>query len=340
MNRTIRKFVAVFSLVSLVPILGACDSKSKNSTTSGAATLVCDKSFENILNQEIDVFEHIYPKVSLGVQYVSQAEALDRLMSGDTRMAVVGRDLTPNEMSRLKKNKETKNVRSMKIAVDAVALIVNPSNPVSKLSLEEVSNILSGKVNNWSQIEPGAPDKKIRVMLDDPGSGLATYMRDKLMKGAEFDTTVVVNAGSVQGIFERVKTNPYAIGVIGVSWLTTDLSSYSDHNESDEDVQAKVDMARDTAAIDGAEINERMANSGVKTIRLMSNSVKAYPPTQENIYSGDYPLTRPIYMITTASPAGPLGGFYSFVTGREGQRLIMKTGIMPARVNVQIYEVN
>ncbi len=66
----------------------------------------------------------------------------------------------------------------------------------------------------------------------------------------------------------------------------------------------------------------------------------AYAPTQENIYSGDYPLTRPIYMITTASPGGPLGGFYSFVTGKDGQRLIMKTGIMPARVNVQIYEVN
>lgn len=313
--------------------LNSCDNKKANSTTSGAGTLVCDKSFENIMNQEIDVFEHIYPKAVIGCQYVSQAEALERLLSGDTRMAVVGRDLTNAEKEQLKKNNQTKNVRSMKIAVDAVALIVNPENPVSKLSMEEIANILSGRVNNWSQIQPDAPDKKIKVMVDDPGSGLATYMRDKLMKGQPFDTTVVVNAGSVKGIFERVKTNPYAIGVIGVSWLTTDLSSYSDHDAPD------ITELTDTAAIDGAEINKRMNESGVKTIKIMHNSLTGYAPTQENIYSGNYPLTRPIYMITTASPSGPLGGFYSFVTGKDGQRLIMKTGIMPARVNVQIYEV-
>lgn len=332
-------FLAVIAAISVLGTLTSCDSKTGNSTTSGAATIVCDKSFENIMNQEIDVFESIYPKVSIGCQYVSQAEALQRLLSGDTRMAVVGRDLTNAEKDRLKRDNKTKNVRSMKIAVDAVALIVNPENPVSKLSMEEISNILSGKINNWSQIQPGAPDKRIRVMVDDPGSGLATYMRDKLMKGAPFDTNVVVNAGSVKAIFERVKTSPYAIGVIGVSWLTTDLSTYSDHNTADETEKLVAELKNDEA-IDGAEINKRMEESGVKTIRVMNNSMMAYAPSQENIYSGDYPLTRPIFMITTASPGGPLGGFYSFVTGKDGQRLIMKTGIMPARVNVQVYEVN
>ncbi|MDE6395749.1 MAG: substrate-binding domain-containing protein, partial [Muribaculaceae bacterium] len=79
--------IAAVTLLAGINILTSCDSKTGNSTTSGAATIVCDKSFENIMNQEIDVFESIYPKVSIGCQYVSQAEALQRLLSGDTRMA-------------------------------------------------------------------------------------------------------------------------------------------------------------------------------------------------------------------------------------------------------------
>ena len=91
--------------------------------------------------------------------------------------------------------------------------------------------------------------------------------------------------------------------------------------------------------INGAALNEKMTKSGVKTIGVMHNSMKPYYPTQENIYSGDYPLTRPIFMVTTASPAGTLGKFFSFVTGVDGQKIIMKTGVMPARLQVNIYEI-
>lgn len=318
----------------LVPALAAgimLTSCDKAKQTNNVGTFVCIKSFENVMRQEMIVYENVYPQAYLGCQYVTEDEAIKRLMSGDTRLAVVGRDLTENETKRLKANKETQNVRSMQIAVDAISLIVNPENPVDKLTMKEIARILSGEVSTWSQIQPGAPDIPIRVVVDDPRSGVTSYMRQKLLDGAPFDSTIVITADSVPGVFNRVKKSKGAIGVIGVSWLASGLGKI--------DKDSLIASVKDENPVDGAEINERVARSGVKTLGIMHNSLQAYKPTQENIYSGDYPLTRPIYMITTASPSGTLGKFYSFVTGVDGQKIIMKTGVMPARMQINVYEI-
>ncbi len=306
----------------------SCD---KAKQTNNVGTFVCIKSFENVMRQEMIVYENVYPQAYLGAQYVTEDEAIKRLMSGDTRLAVVGRDLTENETKRLKANKETQNVRSMQIAVDAISLVVNPENPVDKLTMKEIARILRGEVRTWSQVQPGAPDIPIKVVVDDPQSGVTSYMRQKVLNGAPFDSTIVVTADSVPGVFNRVKKSRGAIGVIGVSWLASGLGTI--------DKDSLIASVNDANPVDGVEINKRVANSGVKTLGIMHNSMQAYQPTQENIYSGDYPLTRPIFMITTASPSGTLGKFYSFVTGVDGQKIIMKTGVMPARMQINVYEI-
>lgn len=284
------------------------------------------------MRQEIIVYENVYPKSVVAAQYVTENEALQSLLSGETRMAVLGRDLTENEVKKLKSDKETQNVRSQQIAVDAVALIVNPENPVNSLTMKEIARILKGEVRDWSLIQPGAPKTPVKVVVDDPQSGITTYIRNKVLDGTPFDSTIVVTANSLKGVFEKVKEHKGYIGIIGSSWLTSDLGKI--------DKDSLINDINSDKPVDGVAINERMKASGVKTLGIMYDSMTAYEPTQENIYSGDYPLTRPIYLVTTASPAGTLGKFYSFVTGVDGQRIIMKTGIMPARLQIKIYEVN
>lgn len=310
-------------------VLVSCGNKPK--PTANVGTFVCDKSFENVMRQEIIVYENIYPKAVIGCQYVTENEAIQRLMSGDTRLAVAGRDLTDAEKKKLKSKKETQNVRSMQIAVDAMAFIVNPENPVDSLTMKEIGRILKGEIKSWAQIQPGAPDIPIKVIVDDPQSGVTSYLRQKVMEGMPFDSTNVITANTLPGVFEKVKANKGYMGVIGSSWLTSELGKI--------DKDSLISAMNDNT-FDGVAMNEKMAKSGVKTLGIMYNSLTAYKPTQENIYSGDYPLTRPIYIITTASPAGTLGKFYSFVTGVDGQKIIMKTGVMPARLQVNIYEVH
>ncbi|MBD5233677.1 MAG: solute-binding protein [Bacteroidales bacterium] len=306
--------------------------KDPHSSTSGTATLVCDNTFENILNQEVDVFEYQYPDAHILVRYGTQSEAFDSLFSLNTRSIVVSRDITAQEKSALKaKYKKERganiNVRSAKIAVDAVAFIVNQKNTCEKLTVSELADIMSGESSEWNDLEPSKLGK-IKVVLDQKGSSLATYITDSLLNGKPLGPNVYA-AGSIPEIFKIVEENPDAIGVLGVSWITSDMDS------ADMSKEELAESVLADGAVMGATLTQR-----VKVLKVnRDDDVRAYKPYQQYIFDGSYPLFRQIYMITTASTSNVAGGFYSFVTGPIGQKIIMKTGILPARVSVQQVEL-
>jgi len=302
--------------------------KKANSHTSGTTTMVCDNTFENIMAQEIDVFEYQYPEAHILARYATQAEAFDSLMSLNTKTIVVSRDVTKQEREILKSKRRT--VRSTKIAVDAVALIVNPENPVGKLTIKEVADILSGRSSQWNDIWPTDKLGEISVVFDDKASSLVTYMRDSLLNGEPLGPNVYAQ-GSIPAVFRTVMENKNAIGVLGVSWITTDMRSAD---------MSKEDLAMSVLSeepVEGASIVD-----DVKVLSIYrEGEARAYKPYQENIFNGTYPLFRQIYMITTGASGSLAGGFYAFVTGDIGQKIIMKTGILPARATrIQVVQLD
>ena len=121
------------------------------------------------------------------------------------------------------------------------------------------------------------------------------------------------------------------IGVVGVSWLTSDL-----RDSAPIDSLAK-DLNDESTSADMGMIDEQVKASGVKVLGIRTGT-NIYKPFQQNIYNGSYPFTRSIFLATT-NRGGPASGFYSFVTGYVGQKLLMKTGIMPARMHIQVVEL-
>lgn len=335
-----RKSYLILILGAVLTALCSCGRYDKDkgpSSTSGTSLVFCDESFENIMEQEIDVFEYIYDyKTHVLAMYGTEAEAVDSLLALSYRTIVIPRELTDNEVALLKKKNRTP--RTARIAVDAVALIVNPDNPADALSLKEISEILSGETTNWRELSPNYPDRPIAVLLDKPGSSMATYMRDSLLNGKKFSSNVY-SQGSIQGVVDAVRKDKAAIGVIGVSWLTTDLQSVADV-DSVKVAEVASDVKDVNTTVDGAAINDRISNSGVKALKVMSvDNPMGVRPFQQEIYSGAYPLTRSIYM-TTVSPSGsPGGGFFSFVTSHDGQKVMMKTGVLPARMQINVVEL-
>ncbi len=249
-------------------------------------------------------------------------------MSLNTKTIVVSRDVTKQEREILKSKRRT--VRSTKIAVDAVALIVNPENPVGKLTIKEVADILSGRSSQWNDIWPTDKLGEISVVFDDKASSLVTYMRDSLLNGEPLGPNVYAQ-GSIPAVFRTVMENKNAIGVLGVSWITTDMRSAD---------MSKEDLAMSVLSeepVEGASIVD-----DVKVLSIYrEGEARAYKPYQENIFNGTYPLFRQIYMITTGASGSLAGGFYAFVTGDIGQKIIMKTGILPARATrIQVVQLD
>lgn len=325
--RIINSLLAAAAAVTIAATATSClkYEKAANSHTTGTTTIVCDNTFQNIMKQEIDVFEYQYPDAHILARYATQAEAFDSLMSLNTKTIVVSRDLTQKERDILKNKHRT--ARSTKIAVDAVALIVNPANPVDNLTLKELREILSGNSKNWNDIEPSDLGE-ISVVFDDQASSLVTYMRDSLLNGGPLGANVYAQ-GSVADVFKTVQESKSSIGVVGVSWITTDMGSA---DISKEDLAASI---LGDGPVEGADLGQGAETNKVKVLGLYNEKTeeaRAYKPYQQWIFDGKYPLFRQMYMITTGASGSLAGGFYAFVTGNTGQKIIAKTGILPARM--------
>ena len=315
-------------LAALAACSGGSEKKGATSTsTSGLATIACDQTFQNIISQEIDVFEYQYPNANIMPWYLYESSCIDSLLDFSTKLAVISRPLSEKEVSYLKSNKRA--VRQSRIAVDALALIVNPANPVEILSVNEIADILRGKQQRWDEIEvmPKGFDS-IKVVFDDQGSSLVKYMRDSIMGGDHFGPNIFVQ-GSPDAVFEAVARNRNAIGVLGVSWISADMRS---RERSREEI---------AAAIERNDVDSLVFDSSVKVLKVRGrDEVTAYKPYQQYIYEGSYPLYRSIWMISTGAGGTLSHGFYSFVTGFNGQKIIQMTGILPATLHPRMVNVS
>lgn len=308
----------------------SCGEIKRGEYAKGTAFIVCDDGFRSVLQEEIEVFEYQYPESFIIPVYLSEQQVLDSLLASKAPLAITTRELTQEEINYLK-DKHRKVTRQNCIAVDAVALIVNKDNPVNLLTMKEIGDILSGKITTWTQL--AVPDtSKIRIVFDNPGSSTVSYMRDKFLpKGALIsDNPNAYGQKTNQDVFELVKTDKHALGIISVSWLGSDLGNTKmPVNERLSDLQAD----NDTVAVEFTDAIK------VLKVRAGDEDPMGYKPYQAYINDGRYPLYRKVYVICTGSNSTVSHSFFAFLTGFVGQKIISRTGIMPYNVQPRVVQL-
>lgn len=306
----------------------SCTKIKRGEYASGSATIYCDDGFRNILDEEIEVFEYSYPEASIIPFYKSEEQCIDAIMSDSTQAAIVTRDLTDKERAYIK-SKFKRVVKSKCIAVDAVALIVNKDCELSDLSLDDIKGILNGNISSWNQLAVN-DTAKIRLVFDSQGSSTVNYLREKFLDNGKLisDNPNARAQNNNAQVFDYVKKDKNAIGVISVSWLGDNLQN------------AKKVPMNDRMEIYNNQ-NDTVTSSLTTEVKILkvSNPCEAndfnpigYLPYQLYINSGEYPLFRKVFMISTASNSTVMHSFYTFVTGFVGQKIISLTGIMPYNV--------
>lgn len=307
-----------FWLIGIVLLLAlsACRSKSKEGPTdtysSGVIAIAADESFEPIIQEEIDVFESLYPLAGIVPRYTTEVEAINLLLKDSVRLAIATRTLTEEEMNSFHSRKFYP--REIKLATDALALIVNRANPDSLLSVRDFRRILTGEAKSWKQVNSNSGLKDIQVVFDNKNSSTVRFAMDSVCGGKPLAAENVSALKTNQQVIDFVAKNPAAIGVIGVNWLgnrsdTTNLSFK-------EEIRVMAVSAEDVATPENS-----------------------YKPYQAYLYYGNYPLARPIYAILNDPRNGLPWGFTSFMTSDKGQRIILKSGLVPATQPVRIVHV-
>ncbi len=308
--KTFRLMIFLLTLLLL-----SCQSKSKegqtDTYTSGVIRIAVDESFEPIIQEELDVFEALFPKAGIVPTYTSEVDAIDRLLKDSVRLSIVTRPLSEKEMNSMKSRQFYP--KSYKLATDAIALIINNQNRDSLICVNDLRRILTGEVTKWNQIYPGSTLGEIQVVFDNPNSSTVRFAIDSVCGGMKLSNTLNAQKTN-QEVLNFVSKTKNSLGIIGVNWLGND---------------------KDTS-------NLSFKNS----VRVMSvsNEVRAtlensYKPFQAYLFYENYPLTRSVYIILN-DPRGALpAGLTAFMTGDKGQRIILKSGLVPATQPIRVVNV-
>jgi len=218
---------------------------------------------------------------------------LSSLISGTCDIAMSSRNIKEKEIALAQK--KGINPNEIKVALDGLAVVVNPKNPVSKLTLDQLAGIFTGKITNWKEV--GGMDLKIVLLSREVNSGTHVYFKEHVLRNndpnnkAEFAPSALMLSSS-QAIADEAAANSSAIGYYGMGYISPK--------------QKAIFVAKDAKS----EYEEPVIN---------------------NVINGKYPISRPLYVYTNGVPEGAVKKFVDFALSKEGQEIVLKTDFVPVK---------
>ncbi|MDR0728855.1 MAG: substrate-binding domain-containing protein [Prevotellaceae bacterium] len=292
-------------------LLVACKgnrSASEETLFSGVIRIAVDETLAPVMQEELDVFEAQYVLAGIIPRYTNELEAMNLLMMDSIRFVVATRPFSEGELKTLRSRKFIP--QSVKIATDGLALIVHKSNADSIMSVSTLQKIFSGQVTTWKELFPHRKAQPIYVVYDNPNSSTVRYVMDSICRDETLSKQSYA-AGSNPKVIEYVARTPNAIGVIGVNWISEEQDSVS-----------------------------REFSASIQVVRVSRDENPTYEnscqPYQYYLYTGQYPFRRDIYINLNDPRSGLPSGLTSFITSARGQRIILKAGLLPATMPVNV----
>ncbi len=286
--------------------------KYTDTLTTGVVGISADESFSPIVQQQIDVFENKYPKAGIIPFFVSEVDAVNLLLHDSVRLAIATRKLTEGEKEYLMQDRKFV-VRETKIAIDGIAVIVNNRNADSLISVSDLQKIMTGKITDWKELNPNSALGELKLVFDNPNSSTVRYAIDSICRGEQLSSNLYAQKNN-PAVIDFVAQTPGAIGIIGAAWI--------------------------------GNKNDSTRLSFIDDIKVMSVSREkvatphnSYKPYQAYLALGDYPLTRDVYILLTDPRTGLSSGFTTFAVSDIGQRIILRSGIVPATQSVRIVNI-
>jgi phosphate transport system substrate-binding protein len=268
--------------------LGGCGRQGQQANSiqiKGSDTMV------NLGQAWAEEFMKANPKVSVAVTGGGSGTGIAALLSNTCDIAELSRELKPEEIAMAKqKGFEPKQIT---VALDGLAVVVHPANPVSQLTMDQLAGIFSGSVRNWKEV--GGSDLPIVVLSREVNSGTHVYFKEHVLRRgsqesqAEFAANALMLSSS-QAIADEVAQNSGAIGYFGMGYIS----------------------------------------AKEKALAIAKDADSPYVrPTIENVVAKAYPISRPLLMVTRGQPQALVAEFLNFVLSPDGQKIVAKIDFVP-----------
>ena len=281
-----QRYFAVAILLALTHPIFCFAAEPSSIQIKGSDTMV------NLGQAWAEAFMSEHPSAFVAVTGGGSGTGIAALLNGTCDIAQSSRSMEAKEYD-LAKQKGGRSIQEIPVALDAIAFVVHPENPVEGLTIDQLSGIFTGKITNWKEV--GGKDEPILVLSRDRNSGTHVFVWEAVVrkgndKGAEeFDPSVLMLPSS-QAIEQEVGVNPSAIGYFGLGYLSPK----------------------------------------VKALGIFNEQKAAFvKPAVEAVYEGSYPISRNLLFYLPHQPAGEVKNFIDFVLSKKGQNIVQDMHFIP-----------
>jgi len=284
-------------LFCLAWMLAGCGPQrhSFGADASGATETIENKGSDTLVNLALawaETYIELHPEMRISVTGGGSGTGIAAMINGTVNIANASRAMKPEEIAAAEAN----GISPVEFVVarDAIAVVVHPSNPVGGLTLQQISDIYTRRITNWSQV--GGENRPIVLLSRESNSGTYVYFLENVIRLGDKRSDLLFSQDTLlmpssEGISAEVRQNPNAIGYDGLGYVTPD--------------QKMVAVARDP--------------SGSYVL-----------PSVDTVNDGSYPVSRPLYMYTAGEPTGQIKVYLDWILS-EGQALVLELGFVPLR---------
>jgi phosphate transport system substrate-binding protein len=293
-SRPGRILLAAFLLCAMALAWTACRGGGTPApgSTPAAVHTIEDTGSDTLVNLALawaEAYMQLHPEVRISVTGGGSGTGIAALINGTVNIANASREMKPEEIAAAKANGITPVEHT--VARDAIAVVVNPANPVRELTLQQISDIYTGRIRNWREV--GGQDRPIVLLSRESNSGTYVYFLENVVRLGQKSTLLfspdTLLMPSSEGISVEVRQNPNAIGYDGLGYVTPDL----------------------------------------QVLAVARNRDSPYVlPAAGTVEDGSYPISRPLYMYTAGEPTGHIKDYLDWIVS-AGQTLVTELGFVP-----------
>ncbi len=285
-------------LLVVLAALPACGSGAASAGTAieaaGTQRAIQNKGSDTLVNLALawaERYRAIDPEVSIAVTGGGSGTGIAALINGTVDIANASRQMKEKEVAAAKANGI--DPIEFTVAIDALAVVVHQDNPISQLTIDQLSDIFTGRITNWKEV--GGNDAPIIILSRETNSGTHVYFLEEVVRKGDkenediFAPQTLLMPSSV-GITSELRRNPNAIGYDGLGYVT-------EHE---------------------------------KVIAVAKDNASPYVlPTVETGADGSYPIARGLYMYTAGEPTDVIAEYLDWIRGPEGQAIVAELGFVP-----------
>ena len=283
-----------------------CQDERKETPTKGHITVVTSESVAPVIELEKKQFEELYPEAHIELVVSSAREAITRMFNDTIKVIVSSRPLNAEERDIAKRTNLT--LGEFKIALDGIAVIVDTTNPVSKLRTTQLDSIFNGTVTHWNSL--GVKNNaSIELCVPDRNTGTFEVFATTILHGKALATPSKIVTTSSEMV-EFVSTHPNSIGLLGMNWL----------NNNKEKIRA--------LSIADPNAPDSLGSKG-----------EYFTPHPAYVYQHTYPLTHDVYIYSRTDSYSVGNGFLTFIASAPGQKIILNSGLVPATMPVRLVQL-